>query len=332
MKQRQIPLTRATYAKQVKKALINNGLSPEYYFKKVGLPTHDLENPESLLPLKPFWLLLNLVATEAGIADFGAQIAEQEPWHTVESLRPLISNCTNLEDLLQTLCRIAPSEENTTMFSFEHGDTESWFGRTSPPLMKNDIQMELYTMTCAIQLVQLAVGPDWVPEQIDLVMKENKIAGKSRLVGKCRLNFSQNWAAFPIPNTALKLPVNLEIPDTQLLNHRFDVNANFIDTIEHVIGNLIFDKDCRIKDISRVIGVPTRTLQRQLKSHGTNFNELLNLVKFKMAKEKLQNSSLAIQDISYQLGYSDPAHFTHAFNRWAGMSPRDYRQACISRR
>jgi AraC-like DNA-binding protein len=332
MKQKQIALTRVAYAKQLKKVLINNGLSPEYYFKKVGLPTHDLENPESLLPLKPFWRLLNLVATEAGIPDFGAQFAEQGPWHKAESLRPLISNCKDLEDLLQTICRLAPSEGNTIMFSFEHGDTESWFGRTSPPLMKNDIQMELYTMTCAIQLVQLAVGPDWVPEQIDLVMKENKIAGKSRLVGKCRLNFSQNWAAFPIPNTILKLPVNLEIPDTQLLGLRFDVNASFVDTIEHVISNFIFDKDCRVKDISRVMGVHTRTLQRQLKSHGTNFNELLNLVKFKMAKEKLQNSSLTIQDISYQLGYSDPAHFTHAFNRWAGMSPSDYRQACISRR
>jgi AraC-like DNA-binding protein len=332
MKQKQIALTRVAYAKQLKKVLINNGLSPEYYFKKVGLPTHDQDNPESLLPLKPFLLLLNLVATEAGIPDFGAQFAEQGPWHKAESLRPLISNCKDLEDLLQTICRLAPSEGNTIMFSFEHGDTESWFGRTSPPLMKNDIQMELYDMTCAIQLVQLAVGPDWVPEQIDLFMKENKIAGKSRLVGKCRLNFSQNWAAFPIPNTILKLPVNLEIPDTQMPGRRFDVNAGFVDTIEHVIGNLMFNKDCRIKDISRVMAVHTRTLQRQLKSHGTNFNELLNLVKFKMAKEKLQNSSLTIQDISYQLGYSDPAHFTHAFNRWAGMSPSDYRQACISRR
>lgn len=187
-------------------------------------------------------------------------------------------------------------------------------------------------MTCAIQLVQLAVGPDWVPEQIDLFMKENKIAGESRLVGKCRLNFSQNWAAFPIPNTVLKLPVNLEIPDTQLPGHRFDVNANFIDTIEHLIGNFILDKDCRINDISRVLEIHTRTLQRQLKRRGTNFNELLNLAKFKKAKEKLQNASLTIQDISYQLGYSDPAHFTHAFNRWAGMSPSDYRQACIGRR
>ncbi len=332
MKQRKVPLTRVAYTKQWKKVLINNGLSPEYYFKKVGLPTHDQENPEALLPLKPFWLLLNLVATEAGIPDFGAQVAQQGPWHTAESMRPLISNCKDLEDLLQTFCRVAPSEENTIMFSFEHGDTESWFGRTSPPLMKNDIQMELYDMTCAIQLVQLAVGPDWVPEQIDLFMKENKIAGESRLVGKCRLNFSQNWAAFPIPNTVLKLPVNLEIPDTQLPGHRFDVNANFIDTIEHLIGNFILDKDCRINDISRVLEIHTRTLQRQLKRRGTNFNELLNLAKFKKAKEKLQNASLTIQDISYQLGYSDPAHFTHAFNRWAGMSPSDYRQACIGRR
>jgi len=57
MKDKSIPLTKAAYKKQFSRAMIKNGLSPEYYFEKVSLPTHPQENPESLLPVKPFWLL-----------------------------------------------------------------------------------------------------------------------------------------------------------------------------------------------------------------------------------------------------------------------------------
>ncbi|WP_428357666.1 helix-turn-helix domain-containing protein [Methyloprofundus sp.] len=35
--------------------------------------------------------------------------------------------------------------------------------------------------------------------------------------------------------------------------------------------------------------------------------------------------SLSIIEIAFQLGYTNPANFTRAFNRWAGMSPSKFR-------
>jgi len=33
-----------------------------------------------------------------------------------------------------------------------------------------------------------------------------------------------------------------------------------------------------------------------------------------------------IRDVERMLGYSDPAHYTRAFHRWAGLTPRHFRR------
>jgi AraC-like DNA-binding protein len=41
----------------------------------------------------------------------------------------------------------------------------------------------------------------------------------------------------------------------------------------------------------------------------------------------LKDPNTKVADVSYQLGYSDPTHFTRAFRRIAGVNPRQYRHA-----
>ena len=44
----------------------------------------------------------------------------------------------------------------------------------------------------------------------------------------------------------------------------------------------------------------------------------------------LDEEDMRVTDAAYALGYSDPAHFTRAFRRMAGVSPRQYRQDRIA--
>jgi len=41
---------------------------------------------------------------------------------------------------------------------------------------------------------------------------------------------------------------------------------------------------------------------------------------------RLAETRLPITEISWLLGHTEPGNFSHAFNRWCGMSPRAYRQ------
>ena len=68
-----------------------------------------------------------------------------------------------------------------------------------------------------------------------------------------------------------------------------------------------------------------RTLQRRLRGDGLTFVDLVAEVRRQAAERMLRDPARRVADVAHALGYSDTAHFTRAFSRWTGVSPRTFR-------
>lgn len=68
-----------------------------------------------------------------------------------------------------------------------------------------------------------------------------------------------------------------------------------------------------------------RTLTRKLKSEGVSFQQLLDEVRFTMAKQMLYQSSKSIKQVASFIGINNSAVFCRAFKKWSGVTPGDYR-------
>jgi AraC-like DNA-binding protein len=79
--------------------------------------------------------------------------------------------------------------------------------------------------------------------------------------------------------------------------------------------------------IARVMGMSERTLQRRLAAEGTSFNGLLEESRRTIAVSYLADPKLAAYEVSFLLGYSEPATFFRAFKRWTGKTPQEYRSS-----
>ncbi|MCI0505709.1 MAG: AraC family transcriptional regulator [Gammaproteobacteria bacterium] len=77
--------------------------------------------------------------------------------------------------------------------------------------------------------------------------------------------------------------------------------------------------------IASLLNLSVRSMQRKLKEEGASFKELLNQTRQELADQYIENSRLSINEITYLLGFSDPANFSRAFKRWHGVSPSQYR-------
>ncbi|WP_455221319.1 AraC family transcriptional regulator ligand-binding domain-containing protein [Kaarinaea lacus] len=77
--------------------------------------------------------------------------------------------------------------------------------------------------------------------------------------------------------------------------------------------------------IAALLNLSVRSMQRKLKEEGSSFKELLNQTRQELAEQYIENSRLSINEITYMLGFSDPANFSRAFKRWHGVSPSHYR-------
>jgi AraC-like DNA-binding protein len=68
-----------------------------------------------------------------------------------------------------------------------------------------------------------------------------------------------------------------------------------------------------------------RTLQRRLSDLRTSFQEVLDLVRFDLARAYLKDARLDVSQVAYLLGYSELRAFDRAFRRWADLSPSEWR-------
>jgi AraC-like DNA-binding protein len=104
-----------------------------------------------------------------------------------------------------------------------------------------------------------------------------------------------------------------------------------IGQLRHEIGRALVRGESGIERLARATGTSVRTLQRRLKDAGVNYNDLLNDVRKTLALNLLENETLALGEIAFALGYSEVSAFNHAFRRWVGQSPGDYRRLRAAR-
>lgn len=77
--------------------------------------------------------------------------------------------------------------------------------------------------------------------------------------------------------------------------------------------------------VARELGFGPRTLARRLAGSGTSFEAIKDEVRFTVARELLALTRLPMGRIAEALSYSANSAFDHAFLRWAGVAPSQWR-------
>jgi AraC-like DNA-binding protein len=78
--------------------------------------------------------------------------------------------------------------------------------------------------------------------------------------------------------------------------------------------------------VARTLGTTERTLRRRLADEQTTFQLLLESCRSELADRYVQRRDLALSEVAFLLGFSEPSPFYRAFRRWFGLSPERYRQ------
>jgi AraC-like DNA-binding protein len=101
--------------------------------------------------------------------------------------------------------------------------------------------------------------------------------------------------------------------------------GSFRSCVENAISRLLPHGRARADEIASELGVSRRTFARRLSLEGTTFSEVLEKLRFDLAKRYLQDEDMSISKIAWLVGYQEVSAFSHAFKRWAGAAPGDMR-------
>ncbi len=89
-------------------------------------------------------------------------------------------------------------------------------------------------------------------------------------------------------------------------------------------GNVSMDR------VALDLAMSRPTLYRKLKAEQVTFEEILDVLRHRMAVHHLSNRMATVNEVSLRVGFSDPAAFSRAFKRWTGRSPRAAVRAMVA--
>jgi AraC-like DNA-binding protein len=328
-----IPLTRARHAGNFAIALRQKGVPVEGYLEASHLPVDLLEtvNGDSVVSALSMLDFAEKAATVTGIRDLGFW-AGTVPIAGYGDFGAHVVRSPSLYSAVQTFCTKVRGECSAADYHLTHDTSKAWFCHGpiggGPPQQ----QHELYALTIMVQVIRLALGADWTPVRLRLQQTDAAALADNDFLLAANIEFGAKVTSIELPLEKLATPI--KTPDDRTANHADTRLRSFpsslptdpLVALQKLVATYIGQsKHPSILVASEMMGVSPRTLQRYLGSKATSYSRLVDQVRFNMALPLLNDESVTISEISYQLGYSNIAHFSRAFSRITGMSPRSYR-------
>ncbi|HLL24367.1 MAG TPA: AraC family transcriptional regulator [Kofleriaceae bacterium] len=113
-----------------------------------------------------------------------------------------------------------------------------------------------------------------------------------------------------------------------LLATRPDPSDSFANRVRRLVSAQLGEGHASLASVARTLRLSERSLQRRLADEALTFDALVDELRRELALRYLADPALAIGEVAYLLGYSEPSAFHRAFKRWTGKTPRESRRGC----
>jgi AraC-like DNA-binding protein len=101
--------------------------------------------------------------------------------------------------------------------------------------------------------------------------------------------------------------------------------VQLVPRLHRALRVLLIQGQCSGDSLAQMLSLGRRTLNRRLRAQGTTFQMLLDEVRFDVARQLLAHTHTPLDQIASALCYADVSGFMHAFRRWTGTTPAQYR-------
>ncbi|HTR04965.1 MAG TPA: AraC family transcriptional regulator [Thermoanaerobaculia bacterium] len=308
------------------------GHDPEEVFALAGTSTALLEEPTNRMTFRAAGRLIRRAVERTGIQDLGLQLGASADMDSLGIPALLMRQASTVEEALKILVRTLHLRDRGAVVTFSAtADTARLGYAVYERGVESRDQISDLVIAIGLNIMRALCGASFRPTGVRLARPEPAdTAPYRRLFGRGvrfdasedTLLFSARWLQRPLPGGD---PALRRVLDEHVARLDAEMHRTLLERLRPMIRGALADRDCSVKRISVMLSMNRRTLNRQLKQHGTTFRKVIGEVRFSVAAHLLANTHAPLADIAHALDYSDPAVFTRAFERWSGVSPSRWR-------
>lgn len=309
--------------------LASLGYDPQVLIQSSGLGAIDLNDPDARVSCESAGGLIANVQRTRFTPNLALEIAQLTPIGSYPLLDYLVLTSDTVGSGVRMLGRYLRLLGNPVNIEIRDMDEVI---RVEMGCSSSPFSVEYSASLLVLHFRREAAGP-FVAAGVSFRHQPDDVAGFERALG-CPVHGSAPWNGVTLTREAWNLslrrgdPVLRQVLETQASDtlSRRPARTGIALDVQRALTTRMTGGDMGIAAIARHLATSARTLQRRLADEGVSFQELVDEARKEAAGRYLGESALAISEVAYLVGYSEPAPFHRAFKRWYGVTPDVFRQ------
>lgn len=319
--------------------LRSRGHSPEALFGSAWVAGIESVEVSSRLTAGEYFGILERAVAATGDPDLGFHAGALIAPRHLGVVGYVVMSCASLMEALAQYDRYVRLVHGIGRpLMVRHGDRVEmpldWSGESTPPPAFAQL-----IMTTRARMGRLLIGRETAPMDVDFQFATPREAGAyQRFFGgkvnfgaaQTRLTFAAEYLESPVIMASAEMARVIGAQAEAQMRQLAD-EPEFMHALKIMLTQGLTMGRVGAADVAQRMGISSRTLHRRLSACAYVFRDILDDVRRERAESYLALSQHSLAEIAFMLGYTEQSTFQHAFKRWTGTTPQQYR-AGLSRK
>ena len=325
-------MTSAVATLALLECLADYGVDKEIITQKTGIDSVIMDDPDIRIPLRQYLDLWKLTVETTGDPSLAIHLRDKYGQKITHFVIHIIINSNTVIEALDNWKRYFNLICEVNVVEYEIGENLEIIHSIASPEYQN-IWMPEHSLSSIMKYGKHFLGQHFSPLKVLFQHAGPGNQGSYQKVFNCPVLFNQPKNAIVLPLQVLDYKVDRSDPHLQaylkkqaeeIIQNRSQDHST-INRVQEIILAHIGSGRLDADFVSGLMGLSRSAVHRKLKQEGTTFNKLLQETRQLLAGSYL-NLGMNSAQIAFLLGYAEPSSFQHAFKRWTGLNPGEFRK------
>jgi AraC-like DNA-binding protein len=312
------------------------GIQIDPLLRRAHLTTAEINDTNARIAVAKQIALLECVAGALNDEMLGSHLAESFDLRQVGLLFYVIASAATLGDALARAERYSTiNNEGVIVRCVRGGDLGVRFNYFGVPRHADRHQIEFWTVAL-VRIIRHVTGVNLPLRRVTFVHRGLRASKDLNAALGCAIAYGERQDEITFASSAANLALAHADPYLhellvgyceQALSYRDRPPEALRTRVENEIAPLLPHGKARIAVVARALDMSQRTLARRLAAESLTFGEVSTALRADLATRYLSDSTLSVSQVAWLLGFQEVSAFTHAFTRWYGLTPSQFRAA-----
>ena len=328
----------ATVLSQLFLYLTSLKVNIDEFLRTLGIDPAAVKSADAYIPIERYLLIQDEAARYTNDPCFGLHMGEYAEAGSWSILGYMMMNCRTLGEAFEKSGRysriIGNLIEARARLLFNKVRVELDTPPHAPKMSRHCFEA---TLSSSVRMMRTLTGVHLSPLEVTFIYPQPASTAEYERVFCCPVRFAQKENSLTLDWKIINTPIGMANPG--LLEYFEQYAQEFLAGMERqdentravtkIILARLDDDALSIEKVAKEMSVSVRTLQNRLEAEGVAFSDLLKDIRDRLARKYLREN-YSVEQITYLLGFSEPSAFRKAFKKWAGVTPKEYREMSFS--